>query len=579
MRYTLKHKLITISAILLILPMLTVGTLSYLRAKEELATKGETTLKNAVSQAMMMIDLQKEAVARGEISASEAKERVKEMLLGPMQEDGTRPITGAIDLGANGYFVVYSPEGEEVLHPTLEGENVWDVEDKSGRGVKLVQEQIRAATEGNGFFSYDWTLPNSEEIGTKISYQEYDPDWRWIVSVGAYERDFDAAADKIFQTMLLVLAAASVIGIILILLFSRHLTSPITTISKALSSVAEGDLTVAEIENHRRDETADLAESFNKMLISLREIIGTTKRSAETVTGFATSLEDITTETTRAIQDVVATIQEVAGAVAEEAGSAEVVSGKMNDLSKSIATISTSADAMNDAVAKTQVENDRGLEAMGTLSSSSEETVQATREIGGVITRVNEASEKIHTITETITGISDQTNLLALNASIEAARAGEAGRGFAVVAEEIRKLAEASSRAVGEIKTIIDEINEQASLSAEKMTVLDTVIDRQGRIVGDTERQFRSISEAVRVLTSGIESLHAETKKIDAMRTDIMESVLNISASTEETSASTEEVSASSEEQLAGMTEINDQMHRLADVAGELKRIIGRFKI
>lgn len=81
-------------------------------------------------------------------------------------------------------------------------------------------------------------------------------------------------------------------------------------------------------------------------------------------------------------------------------------------------------------------------------------------------------------------------NLLALNASIEAARAGEAGRGFAVVTEGIRKLAEASSRAVGEIKTILDEINEQASLSTERMIVLDTMINRQGRIVGDLERPF-----------------------------------------------------------------------------------------
>ena len=181
MKLTIRKKLILISSALLILPILVLGSISYLNAKSQLDDKGETILKNGVRQAMQLIESKKTEVERGKITLEKAQEEVRVILLGEKDADGKRPISKNIDLGENGYFIAYTGEGVEAMHPSLEGVDVWDVEDKGGNGQKFVQEQIAVAKAGGGFVDYDWTLPASEKIGTKISYQEYDPDWNWVV--------------------------------------------------------------------------------------------------------------------------------------------------------------------------------------------------------------------------------------------------------------------------------------------------------------------------------------------------------------------------------------------------------------
>jgi methyl-accepting chemotaxis protein len=559
--------------------MILIGVTSYWQAKQALTSKGEIILKNAVTQAVGLIDAQKQAVARGEISLEDAQEAVKQKLLGPMDAEGKRPISKAVNLGEHGYFVVYSPKGIEIMHPSLEGQDAWDAEDKSGSGLKLVQEQIKAAMNGDGYVSYAWTLPDSEEIGTKLSYQLYDPDWEWIVSAGAYAMDFDAAANGILYNMIIILVITMIVGIVVILLFSNHIAKPIVSITGALVEVSEGNLTIDPVQNKNSDETAILASSFNLMLTNMRNMIETTIHSSESVGALSDSLSGITEETTKAINEVVITIQEVANAVADEASGAEAVAGKMNVLSKSIEFIAEATAQMNRAIEDTVKKSKEGIQTMVKLEAASGQTDDATRKIAEVIKKVDESNGKINMITNSITDISEQTNLLALNASIEASRAGEAGRGFAVVAEEIRKLAVQSASAVSEIKSIIDEINRYSQLSVETMDDVKGVIKSQNEMVDITKVQFDSIAEAIQSLSQVVEKLTGESNEMNTMRADILEAVLNISASTEETSAATEEVSASSEEQLAGMTEINEQTAQLNTVAHKLNQIIKQFKI
>lgn len=578
-KYSMRTKLVTISALLLIVPMVFVGMISYWQSKNALTSKGEVILKNAVTQAMQVIESEKRAVERGDVSLEEAQESVKQQLSGPMDAEGKRPISKAVDLGPNGYFVIYSSDGIEVMHPSLEGQNVWDVEDKSGSGFKLVQEQIKSAKSGDGFVEYAWTLPNSESVGTKISYQDYDADWDWIVSVGAYEEDFDASANYILINLLVILVVATILGIIIIWIFTSHITKPIKKITGALEEVSKGNLTLEPIENKNTDETAILAESFNLMLKNMRSMIETTLHSSDSVNTLSESLNQITDETTRAINEVVVTIQEVANAVADEASGAEVVAEKMNTLSKGIEFITESALRMNRSIEDTVVKSQEGVKTMAALETASVKTEDATNKIAEVIQKVDASNKKINTITNSITDISDQTNLLALNASIEASRAGEAGRGFAVVAEEIRKLAVQSATAVSEIKVIIDDINRYSQLSVETMDDVKGVIRSQNEMVDTTKVQFEGIAQAIDHINREVEQLTNESKEMNDMRTDILESVLNISASTEETSAATEEVSASSEEQLAGMTEINEQTARLNQVAHQLNDLIQQFRV
>ncbi len=142
------------------------------------------------------------------------------------------------------------------------------------------------------------------------------------------------------------------------------------------------------------------------------------------------------------------------------------------------------------------------------------------REVSDAIGRAVARSERIGGIVETITGIAEQTNLLALNAAIEAARAGEQGSGFAVVAEEVRKLAEESQSAAGQIAELIGEIQTDTN------KVVDVVADSASRTedgvatVEQTREAFEQIGRAVEAMTGRVAEIATAIGQIAARPTD-----------------------------------------------------------
>jgi methyl-accepting chemotaxis protein len=576
---SIRSKLILMASLLLIIPLLITGIVSYQIAKGELNNKGEVILKNSVRQALQLIDIKQKEVTKGTVTLAEAQEEVKIYLLGVMNSEGKREINKNIDLGKSGYFVVYDDKGLEVAHPSLEGQNVWDVEDKSGNGFKLVQEQIKSAQNGGGYVQYTWTLPNSDKFGEKISYQEKDPNWGWIVSAGSYMQDYNQGSFEILKLLGIILTSSIILGLIVIILFARHISVPIRIISENLEEVSKGNLRIQELTITNRDETGILAGSFNIMLRNMKELISTMKESSLTVMTFSNSLATITDETSTAINEVTATIQQVAQAVGEEAKSTENAVHSVDILASNIEAVANSVTNMDQVANETEKLSDNGLVAVEKLITTTEKNKIATNNISEVISKVSESSDKINVITESITQISKQTNLLALNASIEAARAGEAGRGFAVVAEEIRKLAEESENAVKQIKEIIDDIQKYSNSSVNTMELVRTVSNEQNIAVEDTKTAFGKISDTLKELIINVNEIGKQSSSMRSMKDDIVGIMEDISASTEETSAATEEVSASSEEQLAAIEEVSNHANELKILSAQLQQIVEKFQI
>ena len=114
---TIRTKLITVSSLLLLLPIIILGTASYLSAKEELNIKGEVILKNSVHQVRQLIEVKKKEVEWGELTLEEAKESIRQILMSEKDKDGKRTIKKDIDLGENGYFIAYDSDGTLVMHP------------------------------------------------------------------------------------------------------------------------------------------------------------------------------------------------------------------------------------------------------------------------------------------------------------------------------------------------------------------------------------------------------------------------------------------------------------------------------
>lgn len=261
------QKLILFTTGMLFIASIVIGISSYMVARNALIEKGKTILQNGVKSALILIEDMNKKVENDSISLEEAQENIKLYLLGPLNEDGTRQNKTPVDFGEHGYYIIYSQTGVEIMHPTLEGQNVWNFTDKAKRSQPfyLVQDKIKKAQHGGGFTEYTWEYPYSEELGRKIVYSELDPNWGWVVTAGSYISDFDEAALIILRITVITMVGVIIVGYLFARSYIHSITKPITTVVEAMKEAEEGRYqSIPSVE--MVDELGNLIHGFNTMI-------------------------------------------------------------------------------------------------------------------------------------------------------------------------------------------------------------------------------------------------------------------------------------------------------------------------
>lgn len=467
------------------------------------------------------------------------------------------------ELGFEGYPVIVEQDGTAIAHPTLAGENLKDYAYMSKMLASNKEEGvIRDSSDGTSTISVYTTLPGF--------------DWKLAA---VYEKDnINQIADSIRNVIINIAIAIMIFMFISLYFITKRLIKPIEELKKLMDQVAEGDLTVhANVKTS--DEIGQLANNFNKMTLSMQNIIGVVKDSANHVQSNSESLSAVAEETTASAEQVSVAIEEIAEGASKSAEDAEEVTNNSVHLSDQINLISEKSHEMTSIARKASEININGQNQMRELKTSFSSWDNNLISMSGVVNTLEEKVKAIGGVMETIMEISAQTNLLALNASIEAARAGEHGKGFAVVADEVRKLAEQSARATEDVKKTIIELQQESALVSEQMKETRETFQSQGVVVVDTEKTFGEISDLMSSMELSIGEVSNEIEQVSKYKDQVVDTIQLMAATSQQTAAACEEVSASSDEQLRAIQSVASASEILTGLSDKLTEAVDRFKV
>jgi methyl-accepting chemotaxis protein len=354
------------------------------------------------------------------------------------------------------------------------------------------------------------------------------------------------------RTAMMVVIGLVILAVTLIAgaLVAKAILTPLGKTMTVLASLAAGDLT-QRLEITSEDEMGQMARSLNQAIKAMHDAVSAIEHNSESVASAAEEISAAATQSTEASRAQSDQSTQVATAMQEMSASVNEVS---NNSSKAAGSAREAAEL---AILGGKTVKD-ALASMRSIAESVAITAKKIEELG-------KNSEQIGKIVRVIDEIADQTNLLALNAAIEAARAGEQGRGFAVVADEVRKLAERTTKATKEIAQMIENVQKETGTAVEQMQAGTKQVDVG---VATTAKAGASLEEII-----------AAAQRVGDMISQIATSSIEQSSTAEQINSNIEQIARISRESATGVQQSASACHDLSNLALDLQQLVGRFKI
>ncbi|WP_436536472.1 methyl-accepting chemotaxis protein [Actinoplanes sp. HUAS TT8] len=333
------------------------------------------------------------------------------------------------------------------------------------------------------------------------------------------------------RTLLIVLLLiAFVIAAALALGVARAIVGPLQEVSRALRSVADGDLT-RTVPIRSRDEVGEMAISVNQASTSVRQAVSELATSADALAASSDELSKVSNQ--------------IATGAGEASAQANNVSAAAGEVSRNVQTVAAGSQEMGASISEIAQNASAG-------AAVAVEAVTVAEATNATVGKLGESSAEIGEVIKTITSIAEQTNLLALNATIEAARAGDMGKGFAVVAGEVKDLAQETAKATEDISRRVEAIQADTGSAVEAIAKISTIIGR--------------INNYQLTIASAVEEQTATTTEMNRNVADAAESSAQIAATIQalaHASHATAEGVADSQRAAANLASLSTDLHTL----------------
>jgi len=401
----------------------------------------------------------------------------------------------------------------------------------------------------------------------------------WVMVLSAPETEMTREISVLAKNMVAISMLCMLLMTGIVIYASKKFVQPIVLLRDEAQLLAQSDLRMRQSATESADELGQLAEAFKQMAESLRSLIRRVQAQAEHVAATSEEFTAGAQQTTEVSNQVAKSIAQIAQGTNKQAEAIGKMSLAIETMSANIEQISATARMIADIGAAASSMTADGLQAIKNAILKMEEIGAGANSVQIAIGELTHGSKEITEIISLISSIASQTNLLALNAAIEAARAGEHGRGFAVVAEEVRKLAEESSKATQRIANLIgkNEMNMNDVVTATRNSTLG--VQEGVKVVMSAGDAFQNIASSVERLSSQINGISESIDQIADTSQEVVVAVHNIDRISKDNADEADTVCAAIEEQTASLQEIAAASHGLAVAAGELQGEISKFRV
>jgi methyl-accepting chemotaxis protein len=483
-----------------VLALIGVGAVAIQTVSSVMLEEREARARVVVEAAQAVVDDLAQRAAKGEMTV-EAAQKIARDAVRAIRFDGSEY---AFILDEHAVILAH-------LNPKVEGQNLWDTQDKAGTFYS--RDLVTKGQAGGGFVSLYFPKPGTTEPVAKINYARKANNWGWIVASGIFVDTVEAAAAQSRTRMMIAVALLALVTLALTFWIGRSLSRPILRMSEVTNRIAAGELAIEVPDSDRTDEVGTLAKAIDV----LRE------RSAEAAR-LAAEEERMKSRSAEERHEAMVKLADAFETSVKRAvdGIATTATG-MEASANSMSTVAVTSDSQTVAAAAAAEQTSVNV---GTVASATEELTASIQEIGRQVThsteiaagavteaeRANavmsglaESAKSVGEVVRLINDIAQQTNLLALNATIEAARAGDAGRGFAVVASEVKSLATQTAKATEDIQNKVAEIQSMTGTAVSAIVTIGGTVSRMNEITASIAAAVEEQGAATRDIAGNVQ--------------------------------------------------------------------------